>query len=65
MKNTKRNPKYPENLQLKGRVIEQRIKIKDLAISINYSRKIVTDTLNGDYKGTKVVAKIESYLNSL
>lgn len=54
--------KYPENLPLKDAVNASGIKVKHLAKQIGVSTVILSNTINGNYKGTNVVPLIKKKL---
>lgn len=63
MQNTKKKIKFPNNLRLKALIKEQGQSIEFVAKKIGYSRVVVSNTVNGHYKGTEVVPAIEKHLN--
>jgi len=54
--------KFPENLKLKKPVEESGRSIKHLASKIGVSRVILSNTLNGHYKGGNVIPKLKTEL---
>jgi DNA transposition AAA+ family ATPase len=50
--------KYPENKWLKKRIAKSGRTVTDIAQAIGYHRVIVSGTVNGHYKGQKVVPAI-------
>lgn len=61
----KQQVKFPENLIVKGKVIENRISITKLSEAIGVSRVSVNNTLNGHKKGVNIIPAIQQYLNNL
>jgi len=47
--------RYPENLRLKHLIIKSGITIKHLANEIGVSREVLSNTVNGHYKGVNVI----------
>lgn len=54
--------RFPDNLELKGRVVASGITITDLAEQLGVSRLVVSTTLNGHKKGINIVPAIEKVL---
>lgn len=63
MQNTKKEIKFPENLRLKQLIEEKGQSVAFVAKKIGYSRVVVSNTVNGHYKGTEVIPLIEKHLN--
>lgn len=61
----KQKVKFPDNLKVKGKVIENRISITQLSEEIGVSRVSVNNTLNGHKKGINIIPAIQKYLNNL
>lgn len=62
MQNTKEKIKFPENLWLKVAIAKKGQSVTFVAKQIGYSRVVVSNTVNGHYKGSEVVALIEKHL---
>lgn len=62
MKTKKKTPRYPENLELKIDVVRSGRTTQDLADSIGFSRVIISQTINGHYKGINVVPALKKEL---
>ena len=62
MESTNKERPYPENLVLKGQIAMSGETVSYWADKIGYSRKVVSDTINGRYKGEKVVPKLQQAL---
>lgn len=62
MRVVKKKPRYPENIYLKGVIAVSGRTVKDLAESIGYTRAIVSDTVNGHYKGSNIVPLLKKEL---
>lgn len=58
----KKEPKYPENLFLKLEVFKSGRTVTELAESIGLSRLVVSQTINGHYKGINVVPALKKEL---
>ena len=54
--------KYPENLYLKDEVENSGQTVKHIAKVLGVSRKVVSDTINGHYKGTNIIPLLKSHL---
>lgn len=63
MEPAKETVKYPENLYLSEAVTKSGQTVKHIAKSINRSRKVVSDTIHGHYKGTNIIPLIKAHLN--
>lgn len=50
--------KYPENLYLRLEVYKDPRTHTEIANAIGVSRKVISDVINGKYKGTNVVPKL-------
>ncbi|WEK18192.1 MAG: hypothetical protein P0Y49_15480 [Candidatus Pedobacter colombiensis] len=50
--------KYPENLHLKDFISQSGISIKHLANEIGISREVLSNTVNGHYKGGNIVPQL-------
>ncbi len=61
--NKMKEAKYPENLPLKLEIVKARRTITEIASAIGVSREVLTNTVNGHYKGSEVVRKLKSELN--
>ncbi|MFC3199055.1 hypothetical protein ACFOET_15630 [Parapedobacter deserti] len=55
--------RYPQNLSLKLEIVKSRRTIKEIAEKIGVSREVLTNTVNGHYKGVEVIKKLKSELN--
>lgn len=55
-------PFYESNLKLKEAIKESGRSITHIAMKIGVSREVVSNTVNGHYKGTNIVPKIKSEL---
>ena len=53
---------YPENLYLKLEVFKSGKKIEDLAKLVGVSRKLISETINGKYKGQNIKPKLRELL---
>jgi DNA transposition AAA+ family ATPase len=51
--------KYPQNIEMKVSVIRSGLSITDLANKIGVSRQVLSNTLNGHYKGVNILRLIE------
>lgn len=60
MHKSNKEPLYPDNLTLKGEVVKNRMSVTDIAGAIGISRKVVSDTLNGHYKGENIIPLIKA-----
>ena len=54
--------RYPENLKLKLEVVKSGRSITDLAKDIGVSRLVLSQTVNGHYKGANVVPLLKQEL---
>lgn len=63
MEATKQVVKYPENLHLVEVIKESGQSVKHVAKTIGFSRKIVSETIHGHYKGSNVVPLIKKHFN--
>jgi DNA-binding Xre family transcriptional regulator len=61
---TKKEIKYPENLELKVDVIRSGRSIKSLAQSIGVSRQVLNLTVNGHYKGVNIIKLLKAELET-
>lgn len=50
--------KYPENLYLRLEVFKDKRTQQEIADAIKVSRKVLSDTINGKYKGTNIIPKL-------
>lgn len=50
--------KYPENLYLKQRVLDSGITIRHLSKKIGISTVVLSQIINGHYKGNNIVPKL-------
>lgn len=64
MQTIKKVIKYPENLPLKAAVTASGISIRQLAKLIGVTPQIISYTINGHYKGTSHVTKINKIINN-
>lgn len=55
--------KYPENTYLEVLVKDSGKSVKHLAKQIPCSRKVLSDTIHGHYKGTNIIPKLTEILN--
>ncbi|WP_367867865.1 hypothetical protein [Pedobacter sp. WC2423] len=51
----KKEIKYPENLYLRVEVFQDDRTQEEIASAIGYSRQVLNETIQGRYKGTKVI----------
>lgn len=58
MQNSKKERKYPENLDLKVLILKSGKTVKELAATIGVSRQALNLTVNGHYKGVNIKAKL-------
>lgn len=58
-----KKPRYPDNLLFKLEIVKSRRTIKEIAAKIGISREVLTNTVNGHYKGVEVIKKLKSELN--
>lgn len=58
-----KEPRYPENIQFKLEIIRARRTIKEVAEKIGVSREILTNMVNGHYKGGEIRKKLKIELN--
>ncbi|MBD3748545.1 MAG: hypothetical protein IE931_03520 [Sphingobacteriales bacterium] len=54
--------KYPENLPLKQAIEDKGLKVKYLAKKFGVSNRVMSQTINGHYKGDNIVPKIKAEL---
>lgn len=54
---------YPENLPLKDKVKESGMSITFLANKIGVSRCVLSNLINGHYKGVRISAELEELLS--
>jgi len=59
----KKKVKFPENLPLKTMLKESDRSVAYLVKKLKVSRTIISQTLNGHYKGINIVPKIKELLN--
>lgn len=59
MESTAKKIKYPQNLQLKDLVTESGKSITWLAKKIGVSRVVLSNTVNGNYKGSAIVTALK------
>lgn len=57
-----RQRKYPENLYLKEAVTASGLKVKFLAEKIGVSTVVLSQVINGHYKGMNIVPKLKAEL---
>lgn len=62
MKAEAKKVKYPENLYLRIEVFKSGVLYKNLAEKIGVSKLVLSQTVNGHYKGTNIVPKIKQEL---
>lgn len=62
MKRTKKKRRYPENLALKGQIAMSGETVGYWADKIGYSREVVSNTINGNYKGENIVPLLQQAL---
>ena len=55
--------RYPENLSYKLEIVKARRTIKEVAQKIGVSREVLTNTVNGHYKGVEIIKKLKNELN--
>lgn len=55
--------KYPENLPLRMEVFKAGRTITDLAKEIGISRLVLSQVVNGHYKGSNIVPQLKDILN--
>lgn len=58
MQSKEKEIKFPENLYLRLEVFKDERTHQEIADAIHVSRKVLSDTINGKYKGTNVVPKL-------
>lgn len=63
MERSTENVKYPENLYLKQEVLNSGKTIKHLAKKIGVSTVVLSQTINGHYKGVRIVELLKQELN--
>lgn len=54
--------RYPENLQLKVEIVKAGRQVGEVASAIGVSREVISNTINGHYKGTNLIPKIKAEL---
>lgn len=59
---SKKKVKYPENLPLRGEVMASGWTITELAQEVGVSRLVMSQVLNGHYKGQNIVPKLKIIL---
>jgi len=59
----KKKVKFPENLHLKKQIEESGRSITYYAGKLKLSRLVVSNTVNGHYKGTNIVPRLKELLN--
>lgn len=64
MEDLKENVKYPENLPLKDKVKSSGKTVKFIAKELKISRRVLSDVINGNYKGGNIIPKLENYLSN-
>jgi AraC-like DNA-binding protein len=64
MNATKKKVRYPENIALRGKVAVSGRTIKELAEKIGCSRKLLSELVNGHYKGSRLKTLLEQELNN-
>lgn len=62
MKATSKKRRYPENLPLKQAVLDSGMSVKHLAKKISVSTVVLSNTINGNYKGTRIVSLLKQEL---
>ena len=62
MKVTKKNVRYPENLPLKDEVTASGVSINQFAARIGVTREVLSQTVNGHYKGVRIVKELKKEL---
>lgn len=65
MPHEEENVKYPQNIYLRGLVAVSGKSVGYLAREVGVSRKTLSQTINGHYKGDNVVPKLIELINSL
>lgn len=60
----KNKVRYPENLPLKLAIVQSGRTVTELADKIGVSRLVLSNTVNGHYKGTNVVPKLKEELEA-
>lgn len=63
MEASKEQVKYPANLYLKDAVENSGQTVKHIAKILGVSRKVVSDTIHGHYKGTNIIPLLKAHLN--
>ena len=58
----KKNVRYPENKHLKIEVVKSERTITELAEKIGSSRVVLSNTVNGNYKGINIVPALKKEL---
>lgn len=64
MQTKEKEIKYPENLYLRVEVFKDKRTHQEIADAIDISRKVLSDTINGKYKGTNVIPKLLAELSN-
>lgn len=55
-------PKYPENKYLAHEVFKSDLTTSELAKKVGCSRKIISEIINGHYKGVNIIPRIKAEL---
>jgi len=58
MLNEEKNVSYPQNIYLRGLIAVSTESVTSLADKLGVSRRVVSLTINGHYKGDNIVPKI-------
>jgi len=64
MQNKKNKVKYPDNLDLKLSIVKSGRSVTELADTIGVSRKTLSDTVNGHYKGANIIPLLQNELSN-
>lgn len=60
----KNKVRYPENLPLKLAIVQSGRTVTELADTIGVSRLVLSNTINGHYKGTNVIRKLKEEIET-
>jgi DNA transposition AAA+ family ATPase len=63
MQKTKKKIQYPENLYLQEMRSDSGISVTKLAEKLHVSRLVVSNTLNGHYKGKNIIPRLLEIFN--
>ncbi|QTE35992.1 hypothetical protein J3L18_23040 [Mucilaginibacter gossypii] len=63
MEASNKKVKYPENLPLRDSIKESGKSISFLAGKLNISRVVLSNLVNGHYKGNNIVPRLKTLLN--